>query len=100
MSDSEYALLRDQLADVRADLKIMQGRMVTKTEWLPIKRQYEDDHERIVLHHQAYIDWTRWEKWVKRIGLATLASEWVSPHVVPIFRALGEFIKLVDLGGR
>lgn len=100
MSESEYSLLRDQLADLKATVDRVQARMVTKAEWLPIKHQYEEDHERIVLHHQAYMDWTRWEKWVKRIGLATLASAWVSPHVVPIFRALGEFIKLVDLGGR
>lgn len=62
--------------------------MVTKAEWLPIKQQYEEDHLRIQAHHEAYMDWMKGKKWVLRIGIATLVSAWLSPHVRSIFGAI------------
>jgi hypothetical protein len=107
MSESEYQLLRDQISDLKGDMEGLQelvakvqSRMVTKAEWLPIKRQYEVDHETIKKYAPAFEDWQKFNKYIKRLGWGVLAGAWLSPHLVPIAKAIGEGFRMGLLGGK
>jgi prefoldin subunit 5 len=100
MNESEYSLLREQITKLEATVDRIQSRMVTKSEFSQVAKKV-DRHEAniaeneslIAAHHEAYCDYVKGRKWLVRLGLGTIASAWVSPHVVPIAKGISEIFK-------